>query len=360
MPRLRDLGVTIGRMSPGPNNAITDVPGVLVGHSTIIADAPTVARTGVTLVLPHAAVWGEHLFAAVHSFNGFGEMTGAHWLNEAGLLSTPIAITNTYSVGTVYEALLAIAHARGHGESAIPVVTETWDGWLSSIESFHVRREHVEAALAEAAPGLVAEGNVGGGTGMICHGFKGGIGTASRLVDGSAPGRSPWPHGPYTVGALVQANYGARHLLRVDGVPVGAQITPDEVPLPWGQAPTGGSIIIVLATDAPLLPMQCRRLAHRATAGLARVGGYGFDSSGDIFLCFSTATRLPADQLTPHLAATLPSRQIDPLFEAVVEAVEEAILNALCAAKTMAGRNGRTAHALPLGRLAELMGLHLG
>jgi D-aminopeptidase len=352
--RLRDLGVVIGTMPTGPHNAITDVPGVLVGHSTLIADTPSAARTGVTVVMPHAAVWREHVFAAVHSFNGFGELTGAHWLEEAGVLSTPIAITNTYSVGTAYEALMAVAHERGYGESAIPVVAETWDGWLNDLGAFHVRREHVVAALDTAAPGPVAEGNVGGGTGMICHGFKGGIGTASRRVD-TAQGRHATGGATYTVGALVQANYGARHLLRVDGVPVGQAITPAEVPLPWGAPPTGGSIIIVLATDAPLLPVQCRRLARRATAGLARVGGYGHDSSGDIFLCFSTAARMPAGRPEPHSVAMLPNGQIDPLFDAVVEVVEEAIANALCAAETMTGLAGHVAHRLPHARLEQIM-----
>lgn len=337
--RLRDLGITIGHLPAGPLNTITDVPGVLVGHSTIIADAPRVARTGVTLIMPHAGIWREHVFAGGYTLNGFGEMTGVHWVHEAGLLASPIAITNSYAVGTVSDALFAHAHARGYGEAAMPLVAETWDGWLNDIDAFHVGREHVEAALAAAAGGPVPEGNVGGGTGMICHGFKGGIGTSSRIAETES--------GPFTVGVLVQANYGARRNLRVDGVPVGERIGPEVVPLPWERPAASSSIIVVVATDAPLLPTGCRRLAQRVTAGLGRVGGFGFNSSGDIFLAFSTTSRIDARQTVPHHVLMLPTSQIDPLFEATVEATEEAIVNALCAAETMVGFQGHTAHALP-------------
>lgn len=346
--RLRDLGISIGHMPTGPLNAITDVPGVLVGHSTIVADAPRVARTGVTVIMPHAEIWREHLFAGSYTLNGFGEMTGVHWVHESGLLASPVAITNSYAVGTVSDALFAHAHARGYGEAAMPLVAETWDGWLNDIDAFHVGREHVEAALAAAAGGPVAEGNVGGGTGMICHGFKGGIGTSSRLADTES--------GPFTVGVLVQANYGARRNLRVDGVPVGERIGPEVVPLPWERPASSSSIIVVVATDAPLLPTGCRRLAQRVTAGLGRVGGFGFNSSGDIFLAFSTASRIDARQSAPHSVVMMPTRQIDPLFEATVEATEEAIVNALCAAETMAGFQGHVAQALPHDLLRKAMG----
>ncbi len=343
-PRLRDLGITIGRLPPGPHNAITDVPGVRVGHTTLISDAPTVARTGVTVIVPRdGAISTDNAFAGMFSFNGFGEMTGAHWLHEAGLLASPIAITNSFSVGTVSDALYAL----GDELTMMPVVAETYDGWLNDIRAFHVRHEHVAAALSAASAGPVAEGNVGGGTGMLCHGFKGGIGTASRRVASAG--------GQWTLGALVQANYGERGLLRVDGVPVGRLITPAEVPTPRPQPATGGSIIVVLATDAPLLALDCQRLARRATVGLARVGGTGHDSSGDLFLAFATGNHVPATGAAPFPLQALPHDQLNPFFEAVAEAVEEAILNALCAAETMTGLVGHTAHALPLDRLAAIM-----
>jgi D-aminopeptidase len=346
MPRLRDLSITVGTLPTGPLNAITDVAGVLVGHTTLIADAPTAIRTGVTVVLPHAEIWQKHVFAGTHTLNGFGEMTGVHWVHEVGELASPVAITNSYAVGTVSDALFAYAHANGYGESAMPVVAETWDGWLNDIAAFQVRAEHVQAAIASASSGPVAEGNVGGGTGMICHGFKGGIGTSSRL----AATRS----GTFTVGALVQANYGSRQHLCVDGVPIGRQITPEQVPLPWERPIFGGSIIILVATDAPLNPAQCRRLAQRAALGLARVGGYGHNTSGDIFLAWSTANQLthPAHEL--YTLTMLPNGQIDPLIDATVEAVEESIVNALCAAETMTGLDGHTAHALPHDLLQTL------
>lgn len=350
--RLRDLGFGIGSLPTGPHNAITDVPGVLVGHTTLISDEPPVARTGVTVIMPHAEIWREHVFAGVHTLNGFGEMTGVHWVRESGLLASPVAITNSYSVGTVSDALFAHAHTHGYGEAAMPVVAETWDGHLNDIGAFHVRAEHVEAALAAAAAGPVAEGNVGGGTGMICHEFKGGIGTSSRRVQ--------TPGGEFTLGVLVQANYGDRRHLRVDGVPVGELIGPEITPLPWEQPASSSSIIVVVATDAPLLPTGCERVARRVSAGLGRVGGFGFNSSGDIFLCFSTADRIPYRQATPHTVRMLDPNFINPIFEAVVEASEEAVVNALCAAETMVGFQGHIAHALPLDRLRELMARYRG
>lgn len=345
MARLRDLGISIGVLPPGPLNALTDVPGVLVGHSTIIADGPRVARTGVTMVVPRdGAIWGDHVFAAYHSFNGNGEMTGLPWIDETGLLGSPIGITNTNQVGVVRDAIVRVAVERRYYASFfLPVVAETWDGVLNDIGAFHVTTEHAVAAIDGARGGPVPEGNVGGGTGMICHGFKGGIGTASRLA--------ATPSGVFTVGVLVQANYGLREDLRVDGVPVGRRITPDEVPLPGETLESPSSIIVIVATDAPLLPIQCRRLAQRATVGLARVGGQGNNSSGDIFLAFATGNRLPAGASTPYPLLMLPNDQINPLFRGVAEATEEAILNALCAAEKMTGFNGNTAYALPHERL---------
>lgn len=348
-PRLRDLGITIGHHPPGPLNAITDVPGVLVGHTTLIWDAPRVARTGVSVIVPRSgAIHGDHCPAAYHSFNGNGELTGSHWVAESGLLGTPIAITNTHQVGVVRDALVAHEVALNpHAGWLLPVVAETYDGWLNDIDAFHLTSEHVFAALAAASSGPVAEGNVGGGTGMICHEFKGGIGTSSRTVAIGAR--------TYTLGALVQANYGDRRDLRVDGVPVGRYLPHDRVPLPKPPTAEGGSIIVVIATDAPLIPIQCRRLAQRAAVGLARVGGVGYNGSGDLFFAFATGNHVPYAAREPILLQMLPHHQMNPFFEATAEAVEEAILNALCAAQTMTGFRGRTVHALPLDELVNLV-----
>ncbi|MCW5849996.1 MAG: P1 family peptidase [Anaerolineae bacterium] len=401
--RARDLGIKIGRLAPGQWNAITDVPGVKVGHTTLIeGEGPLVVgqgpvRTGVTVILPHEGNIGtDPVFAGYHVLNGNGEMTGLVWLEESGTLSSPVAITNTHSVGVVHDALIAytVQHGDGSFENtwSLPVVAETYDGFLNDINGFHVRPEHVFAALDSAASGPVAEGNVGGGTGMMAHGFKGGIGTASRRVPytwpprpsqtltpqpplplrerGSQPAVTPLPlplgegRGEgldgWTVGVLVQANYGQRALLRIDGVPVGEAIPPSAVPTPIMSAPPPGtgSIIVIVATDAPLLPGQCRKLAQRAALGIGRMGGLGENSSGDILLAFATGNRdlgerLPAGQgLSVRM---LPDTALNGLFEAVVEATEEAIVNALCMAETMVGRDGHTAYALPLDRLQEVM-----
>jgi D-aminopeptidase len=347
--RLRDLGIVIGELPPGPLNAITDVAGVWVGHTTLVHDEPRVARTGVTVIRPRCGeIYADQCFAGYHSFNGNGEMTGLLWLDESGQLGTPIAITNTHQVGVVRDALVDY-EARHHPDAAwlLPVVAETFDGWLNDINGFHITHDHVFAALDAATTGPVEEGNVGGGTGMICHDFKGGIGTSSRVVEIGGE--------RFTVGALVQANYGDRRDLRIDGTPVGREIAVEEAPLPWEASRGAGSIIIVVATDAPLLPYQCSRLAQRATVGLARVGGIGHNGSGDIFLAFATGNHIPYDAMTPTPIRYVPNRQMNPLFYATVEAVEESILNALTAAETMVGQHGRTAHALPLDRLQALL-----
>jgi D-aminopeptidase len=373
--RARDLGIRIGRMTPGERNAITDVAGVRVGHATIISgDGPLQVghgpvRTGVTVVVPHAGdIWTEPLFAGCHRLNGAGELTGLEWVRESGLLGGAIGLTNTHSVGIVRDALVAQA-VKAHGPRetfwSLPVVGETYDGALNDINGFHVRASHVSDALRAARSGPVVEGNVGGGTGMICHEFKGGIGTASRLTEGEAG--EGW-----TVGVLVQANYGIRELLRVDGVPVGAAIARDEVPSPWGQVraldagggPEAGSIIAIVATDAPLLPHQCVRLAQRVSLGLARMGSYAAHGSGDLFLAFATGNR----DLSSHAGEDDPrptvqlrmvaDAAISPLLEATVEATEEAIVNALLAAETMTGRDGITAHALDPNRLLAVMRAH--
>jgi D-aminopeptidase len=342
--RVRDLGVTIGRLPTGPLNGITDVGGVLVGHRTLIADAPQVTRTGVTVIVPRSgAIWSNYAFAGAFSFNGNGEMTGLPWLEESGLLGSPIAITNTYAVGIVRDALIGYAVEHGYSHRFhLPVVSETYDGFLNDIDAFPVTREHVYEALAAAAGGPVPEGNVGGGTGMRCHGFKGGIGTSSRVVEVLG--------GRYAVGVLVQANYGRMPHLRVDGVPVGREIETSR-----GGPEPKGSIIVIVATDAPLLPIQCTRLARRATVGLARVGGHGFNTSGDLFLAFATGNELAAPPTKPYALAMIPHEHIDPFFEAVAEATEESILNALTAAETMTGLHG-TVEAMPLDEVRRIVG----
>jgi D-aminopeptidase len=355
--RLRELGLSVGLGRPGPRNAITDVDGVRVGHVTLIrGEGPLEVgvgpvRTGVTVVRPRSGpAWAEPAFAGAHRLNGNGELTGLEWIREAGMLTSEIALTNTHSVGVVRDALCAVErHERGPGAAwSLPVVGETWDGVLNDVDGQHVTAEHLRSALADAREGAVAEGAVGGGTGMICHGFKGGIGTASRLL-GDADGG-------FAVGALVQANHGRRAHLRVDGAPVGRVLGAERIPLP-GPSPAGaGSIIVVLATDAPLLPGQCERLAQRATIGVARAGGGTDDASGDLFLCFATGNRgLPTQgartrdsgqaPLTSDLR-TVSNPYMTPLFEAAAEATEEAILNALLAAETMTGRDGITAYGL--------------
>lgn len=348
-PRVRDLGITIGSFPTGQHNAITDVPGLWVGHKTLIYDRPRIARTGLTVIVPREGhIWRDNAFAAFHSFNGCGELTGMHWLAESGLLCYPIALTSTHHVGTVHEALVVYGIEKGLASlSALAIVGETWDGWLNDLNAFHIKQEHVYEALAAAGPGPVAEGNVGGGTGMICHDFKGGIGTASRLVEIEKE--------TYTLGVLVQANHGSREDLRVDGVPVGRLIGPDRVPLAWDDQPEPGSIIIVIATDAPLLPGQCARLARRAAVGFARVGGIGHNGSGDLFLAFATGNSIPNGRQEPFSIRYLPNYKMNPLFSAVGEAVEEAILNTLTAAETMTGFKGHIAFALPLDELVSIM-----
>jgi D-aminopeptidase len=355
--RAHDIGIRIGQGQSGPTGSITDVTGIRVGHSTLIeGEGPLVTgkgpiRTGVTVVVPHERVGRALLFAGSHRLNGNGEMTGLEWVRESGLLTSPIGITNTHSVGVVHDALIGVqARSAPPGEAwwSLPVVAETWDGVLNDVNGQHVRSEHVEAALAAAADGPVAEGNVGGGTGMICHGFKGGIGSSSRVVD--VDGKV------FTIGMLVQANHGRRERLAVNGVPVGMAIPGSELPLPQDGAAGAGSIIVVVATDAPLLPHQCERLAQRAGLGVARMGGAGENSSGDLFIAFSTANA-DAGNGAGQVAQVgmLTNDSMTPLFYAVIEGTEEAILNALLAAETMTGRDGNTAHALPSDRLVEVM-----
>jgi D-aminopeptidase len=346
--RARDLGIPF-EGTPGALNAITDVAGVEVGMTTLIAgDA---VRTGVTAILPRGKASADPVFAGWFPLNGNGEMTGTAWIDEAGFLEGPVLITNTHSVGVVRDAYIqwAVKHGKLFQPWALPVVAETYDGTLNDINGFHVKPEHVFSALDGATAGPVPEGNAGGGTGMICYGFKCGTGTSSRRLTAAAGG--------YTVGVLVQANHGARSQLRIAGVPVGAELSAaagrrDE---PDDEEPRSKSIIIVVATDAPLLPHQLERLARRAALGLARTGSIAGNGSGDIFIAFSTANAGAASAAPTYQAAMLSNRGITALFDATVHATEEAIINALIAGETMTGRGGTTVDALSHARLQEIL-----
>ena len=337
--RARDLGIVLGDLPAGPLNAITDVAGVRVGHATLIeSDA---VRTGVTVVLPTED--GSPCFAGSHRLNGNGELTGLAWVRESGFLTTPVGITNTFSVGVVRDAIVSSQHDAGRGRWHLPVVGETYDGLLNDIEGMHVEAAHAHAALDAAGGGPVGEGALGGGTGMICHGFKGGIGTSSRRTEVGV------------VGVLVQANHGRRARLSIDGVPVGRELGPERIPLPPWPTDGGGSIIVVVATDAALLPHQCERLAARAALGIGRTGGAGENSSGDLIVAFATGNRIDDLASDSFRVEMLANRRIDPLFYAAIEATEEAILNALVAADTMTGRGGAVVHRLDHDALVDVM-----
>jgi D-aminopeptidase len=352
-PRARELGVPF-EGTPGPLNAITDVKGVEVGYRTLISGEGKLevgrgpVRTGVTAVFPRGKSSVDPVFAGWFTENGNGEMTGTTWVEESGFLYGPVMITNTHSVGVVRDAV--IAWQLKHGPTlpledwwSLPVVAETWDGYLNDINGFHVTAADADAAMQDTHGGAIAEGNVGGGTGMICFEFKGGTGTASRKV--------PEKLGGYTVGVLVQCNFGVRHLLRIAGTPVGYEITGKPV---WGD--DTGSIIVVVATDAPLLPSQMKRIAKRVTLGLGRLGSISGDSSGDIFIAFSTANvGAGLEQKKVVTLQMLPNDRMDALFEASVQATEEAVVNALVAAKTMTGADSHTVEALPHDRLREVL-----
>jgi len=360
--RARELGIPLDGL-PGPLNAITDVKGVEVGYSTLISGEGKLevgkgpVRTGVTAILPRGKRY-DPVFAGWYTLNGNGEMTGTTWLEESGFLEGPVMITNTHSVGIVRDAVVEWQFNRMifdplPGEPDVfwalpPVVAETYDGDLNDINGFHVKKEHVFESLDKAKTGKIAEGNVGGGTGMICHEFKGGTGTSSRLVT--------IKENTYTLGVLVQTNYGIRRSLTIAGVPVGKEIQ-DLMPEidPLTERKDRGSIIVVIATDAPLLPHQLERLARRVAVGLGRLGGYVSDSSGDIFVAFSTANPGAAKRDENREIEMLPNDQMSPLFEATVQATEESIINALLAAKTMTGKNGTKIYELPEDRLVEIM-----
>lgn len=384
VPRARDLGIPFDG-EPGPLNAITDVPGVEVGHATLIrgegrriaGEGPV--RTGVTAIFPRGRDGvATDVFGGWHTLNGNGEMTGTTWLEESGFLEGPILLTNTLSIGAVHEAVIDWTNRRG-SIAALPVVAETWDGTLNDIDGFHVRKEHAFAAMDSARGGLVAEGNVGGGTGMVCHGYKGGIGTSSR--------RLPDDQGAWTVGVLVQCNYGNPFELTIAGIPVGRELGPSLLPCHLGADPPThpwlegmpscadrerrdggasaqpfesgfGSIIVVIATDAPLLPHQLERLAQRATIGIAKMGGKGEDSSGDIFVAFSTAELGEAAADGSIVTRRISNESITPLFYAVARATEEAIVNAMVAAETMIGADDVRVSELPVDRVREILREH--
>lgn len=351
-PRARDLGVPFDG-TPGLNNAITDVKGVEVGHTTLISGEGKMesgkgpVRTGVTAILPRGKESTDSVFAGWFTLNGNGEMTGTTWVEDSGFLEGPVMITNTHSVGVVRDAVIAwrIKHGPPDAEGywwSLPVVAETWDGYLNDINGFHVKPEDAFHALDTAHSGPVEEGNVGGGTGMICNEFKGGIGSSSRVLDAK--------YGSYTVGVLVQCNYGQRDQLRVAGVPVGREIGGKPV---WDD--DVGSIIVVVATDAPLIPTQLKRVARKVSLGLGRDGSYSGDGSGDIFIAFSTANPGAANPNGLRQLTMLPNDQLNPVFLATVQATEEAVINAMVAAETMTGFDGHTVMALPHDRLREVL-----
>jgi D-aminopeptidase len=357
--RARDLGVPFDG-TPGPLNAITDVEGVLVGHTTLITGSGKLVvgkgpvRTGVTAVLPRGtASMDRFSFAGWYSQNGNGEMTGTTWVEESGFLEGPVMITNTHSVGVVRDAVIAwrVAHGPAGPDDnwwSLPVVAETWDGWLNDINGFHVKPEHVLHAIDSAHAGPVEEGAVGGGTGMVCNGFKGGIGTSSRKLTDK--------DGGYRVGVLVQCNYGRRQNLLIAGIPVGREIQSED---PYAFVPSDldekGSIIVVVATNAPLLPHQLKRIARRVSLGIGRTGSIAGNGSGDIFIAFSTANPGASDVGQVADVKMVPNGSLDPLFAATVQATEEAIVNAMVAATDMTGINGHHVRALPHAQLRAVL-----
>lgn len=346
-PRARDLGIPF-EGTPAPYNAITDVPGVTVGYATVIEGES--ARTGVTIIHPRGQKNNEPVFAGTFAFNGNGEMTGAAWIDEGGMLEGPIGITNTHSVGIVRDTIIdwQAKNDALFQRWSCPVVAETADGWLNDMNSFHVRAGHVWDALDNAKDGPIAEGNVGGGTGMLCYEFKGGTGTSSRKL--------PQKLGGWTVAALAQSNFGRRYQLTVAGVPIGQYVT-DDAPMSNGENPfkqDDGSLIIVVATDAPLLPHQLRRLAKRASLGMARTGALGGNGSGDIFLAFSTAPAGLTGEVIGNISY-VHNDHIDPILAATVYASEEAIINSMIAAEDMTGYRGVSAKALPHDQLRTIL-----
>ncbi len=353
--RIRDLGVVIGSFPPGKYNAITDVPGVLVGHATLVYDQPAVVRSGVTMIIPReSGIGNDYAFAGFHRFNGCGEMTGVQWLEETGMLTSAIGLTNTRDVGMLRDAMAEYSYTHGqYGPFFLPVATETYDGWLNDMGARSLTREHVFQAFENAKSGPVDEGDVGGGTGMICHEFKGGIGTSSR--------RLPAKLGGYTVGVLVQTNFGG--VLTIAGAPVGQELGRYYLRNELGMLAlpernqADGSCMIVIATDAPVRARNLKRMAARAIMGMARTGAAGSNGSGDYAIAFSTAPGVrisTREEMAPRRIEVLPNEAMSPLFLAVIEATEEAIYNSLFRATTMTGQ-GHTVEALPIAPTVEIL-----
>jgi D-aminopeptidase len=344
--RFRELGFKIGKLKTGKYNAITDIEGVVVGHKTINSKD---VCSGLTVIMPNnGQLAGSHFPAGFYSFNGTGEFTGSHWLEETGTLVTPIIFTGSHLLGLAHHYLsLATRRIDKLEPFSMGVVGETWDGWLSDLEMTVIDYHDLKEAILKAESGQVAEGNVGGGTGMICYEFKGGIGTSSRVVEFEGQN--------YTIGALVQSNMGRREDLKINNHDIGKIINQSELPLPWQTPANEGSLLVTIATDAPLTAQQCKRIAKRGSIAMARTGAIGEGGSGDFFLTFSTSNQYQYDSENPYSIKMFPSEEIDLLFEGALEAVEEAIINSLCMAQTIEGQKGRKAYQLPLNKLKEIL-----
>ncbi len=344
--RLRELGIDIGNLKTGKFNAITDVEGVIVGHKTLI-DKDTCS--GLTVIMPnHGKLEGHHYPAGLFTFNGTGEFTGSHWIDETGTLVTPIIFTGSHLLGLAHHYLsLATRRIENLEPFSNGIVAETWDGWLSDLEKTTMNYENIEEAILNAKSGAVEEGNVGGGTGMICFEFKGGIGTSSRIVECDC--------GSFTVGVLVQTNFGRRQDLVINNTLVGKIIDENEVPLPWNTPENDSSLLVTIVTDAPLVPSQCKRISKRAALAMAKLGSIGEEGSGDFFLTFSTGNCYAYGSEEIYSINMFPSEQLDAIFEGTIEAVQEAILNSLCMAETIQGQKQRQVYALPQERLVEIL-----
>ncbi len=344
--RLRELGFKIGKLNTGKFNAITDVDGVIVGNETILKKD---VCTGLTVILPNnGELAGCHFPAGLFTFNGTGEFTGSHWLEETGTLVTPIVFTGSHLLGLAHHFL---SRATRDIDKLEPfsngIVAETWDGWLSDMEKTSMTYENLKQAIINAKTGVIEEGNTGGGTGMICFEFKGGIGTSSRIVECES--------GTYTIGAIVQTNFGRREDLYINNKPVGKLLNENEIPLPWDTPANDGSLLVALATDAPLLPSQCKRVSKRASLAMARSGAIGEEGSGDFFLTFSTTNSYSYDNENVYSIKMFPSEQLDFIFEGAIESVQEAIINSICMGETLQGQKQRKVHALPLDRLVAIL-----
>ncbi|SCY75679.1 P1 family peptidase [Alkaliphilus peptidifermentans] len=344
--RLRELGVNIGKLKTGKFNAITDVEGIIVGHKSIIEKD---VCSGLTVIMPNnGKLQGSHFPAGFFAFNGTGEFTGSHWIDETGTLVTPIVFTGSHLLGLTHHHLsLATRRINNLEPFSNGIVAETWDGWLSDLEKTSVKYEDIEEAILNAKSGVVEEGNVGGGTGMICFEFKGGIGTSSRIIECDC--------GSFTVGALVQTNFGRRQDLVIDNKPVGEVLNEKEVPLPWDTPENDGSLLVTLVTDAPLVPLQCKRISKRAALAMAKLGGIGEEGSGDFFITFSTGNCYSYGNEEIYSIKMFPSEQLDAIFEGAIEAVEEAIINSMCMAETIKGQKQRQVYAIPQDKLLNIL-----